>query len=167
MSRELPSYSRPILFTDWGFGVLRPSLQIILQNPENADLRTQPVPMLVDTGSDHCIFNEELAPEVGIDLEEDRPYQRTWVPGGGERLLKEWDVRVIAPQLGHAFLLRARFDRFQDNMNGLLGYGGFLRWMHIQFLFKESFRVFEIRSQRVGENGELVVGGVPVDSDLA
>lgn len=162
MSSGLPPYSRPVPFTDWGFGVLRPSLSIVIQHPETPDLRSSPVPMLVDTGADHCIFNIELAPVVGIDLDAEAPEQPTRVPGGGQRILKQWDVRVVAPQLGHSFLLKARFDEFHNNMNGVLGYGGFLRWMHIQFMFKEHFQVFEIRSRNAGG---VTYGGVPLMTD--
>ena len=76
-------------------------------------------------------------------------------------MLKAWEVVVYAPQLGHEFRLHARFDDFGNGINGLLGYGGFLRWMSVQFDFDQSFRVFEIRSQTL-ENG-ITSGGVRVD----
>lgn len=130
-----------------GMGVMRPCLYISIENPEQPHLRTQLIPMVMDTGSDQCVFARELAPEIGIDVDRDGGrVQRVFPLGGEPRLVREYKVQIVAPQIERRFLLLARFDTIGNGSNGVLGYGGFLNFLDVRFVFKTHFQVFDIRS---------------------
>ena len=143
-----------------GRGILRPCLYVVIENLDQPHLRTDPIPMVVDTGADHCIFARELAPEIGINVDGDGGrLQRVFPLGGEPRLIREYPVQITIPQIGHRFSLWARFDSFANGGNGVLGYGGFLSFLDIRFFYRERLQILDVRSKVTGDG--VGVGGFP------
>lgn len=159
-------YAQPIPYTNMGKNFLRPCLHVSVEDMHSKGRATGLVPMIVDTGSDLCIFSVHLAHSIGVnplDGGEDQ-LQDMWVAGGGKFTTAAWPVSIHVPQLGHRFDLSARFGQFNEGTNGVLGHQGFLKWMSIRFDYAESFCVEQIRSAE-GKNhrGETVtLGGIPL-----
>jgi hypothetical protein len=105
------------------------------------------IPMLVDTGGDQCIFATELAGQVGINLPLDTGPSHRVVGFGGSMTATEHRVFVVLPQLSLRFDVRARFGSFENSINGVLGYAGFLSWFDLRFSFQETFQILEVRSK--------------------
>lgn len=159
----MPDYARPIPYSKLGDNFMRPYVHVSLEDPRTPGRKTGLVPMVIDTGSDLCIFSANLAHAIGINPLDGGDMQEVWVAGGAKISLAAWPVRIHLPQIGHHFSLSARFGQFNEGINGVLGHQGFLRWLTIRFSYSESFVIEEIRSKQVtNQLGEpMTLGGVP------
>lgn len=149
----------PIPFQEFEGGIKRPCLYVRIEDPNNIRCKTNLVQMIVDTGSDLCIFDKTLADELEIDLRGAQE-QRIAVAGGGFATFQAWNVRIVLPQIGYHFLLSARFGQFHEGYSGILGRHGFLRWVEICFRFNEALWINEVNSR--DEWGAIPVGPRPV-----
>ncbi|MBY0399281.1 retropepsin-like domain-containing protein [Myxococcota bacterium] len=103
------------------------------------------VPFLIDTGSDRCLFDAELAHGVGIN-----PVDGGVVSGavglGGRVVTTLWPIEVEFAELGVSLRIHAEFtNSLPADANGLLGQSGFLdRFRSVCFQARE--RTFSIES---------------------
>lgn len=119
-----------------GLNIWRPYLYGRLRN-RSAGQFTLKLPMVIDTGSDRCLFDVELAHRIGINP----------VDGGnlagttgicGRIMTAFWPIEVEFPQLNRSFEIYAQFtNALPADVNGLLGNQGFLdRFSKVCFLPK-------------------------------
>ncbi len=105
--------------------------------------------MVVDSGADHCLFNNELAHERGLN-----PLEGGHVVGtsgvGGTAQTAVWPIEVVVDlvdlvDLHTRFTIWAQFAQLPPGANGLLGNHGFFdHFERLRFFPQE--RVFEIAS---------------------
>jgi len=115
-----------------GLNVWRPYVYVRLHN-RPADRVSNLVPMVLDTGSDHCLFNAELAHTVGMNpLDGGRVVGTQGVGGSAPTAL--WPVDLELPELDETFQVRAQFGQLPPGVNGLLGNHGFIdRFTRVAF----------------------------------
>lgn len=108
-----------------------------------ASRRSPWVPFLIDTGSDRCLFDAELAHGIGIN-----PVAGGVVSGavglGGRVVTTLWPIEVEFAELATTFLIQAEFtNSLPADANGLLGHSGFLdRFSSVCFRTRErSFSI--------------------------
>ncbi len=109
------------------------------------ELQTPLFPALVDTGSDLCMFDDQLLLLIGLNA-----YQMgtasTATGIGGIEQVSVLPVEVIFPDLQNAsWQIHARFKRMPETVPGVLGHAGFLGRMKSTFSHARTFELSEIR----------------------
>lgn len=140
MSATSPSYR--FKYTRAATGILRPMLRVELVH---TGLATPPVPVVLDTGSDRCMFDHELALLVGLNVYQAGSTSRATGIGGSEEIAL-FPIEVRFPDLGDAsWQIMAQFKKLPDGINGVLGHAGFLGRMTATFHRAESFELSNIK----------------------
>lgn len=103
----------------------RPYLYVRLVN-ESAGRKTNPVPMVVDTGADRCLFSAELAHSVGVNPTDGGMLSGT-TGVGGSTTTAFTPIALEIPDLNITIRIQAEFTNgLPKGTNGLLGNSGFL-----------------------------------------
>jgi len=108
--------------------------------------------MLLDTGSDGCMFDDRLALLVGVNV---------YLAGsagsatgiGGAEAIAVFPIEIEFPSLdGLSWSVFAQFKRLPDGLNGVLGHAGFLGRLTACFSRAETFTLSDMK--RGGEHAE-------------
>jgi hypothetical protein len=120
-----PEYRRPLLF-----GVLR-----------REDRFTPPVSMLLDTGSDFCMFDTLLATQfLGLDIA--TLGERTTISGiEGESSVYIHPIQIHIRDLGKTFNIEKAYFGKLAFTAGILGHNGFLDQINVKFSKSKSFEI--------------------------
>jgi hypothetical protein len=103
------------------------------------------IPALLDTGSDHCLFDHELAISVGMNLATDGALDEV-VGIGGREFIAVAPIEIVIPELGNlAWRIYAQFKSLRHGTPAILGHGGFLQFMRASFLYATDFELTGIR----------------------
>lgn len=117
-----------------GINVWRPYVYGRLVN-RSANRKTLARPMIIDTGSDRCLFDATLAHEIGVNPTSGGVLSET-SGVGGRATTALWPIEIEFPQLGRGFEIFAEFtNALPPDVNGLLGNSGFLdRFSRVCFM---------------------------------
>lgn len=121
MSETIRSYT--FKYTRTHNDILRPMLRVKLRHRGK---ETPSVFVVVDTGADRCMFDDQLALLVGINVSRDGASSRVVGIGGSEEAAV-FPIDVVFPDLDNAaWEIQAQSKRLPDGFSGMLGHGGFL-----------------------------------------
>lgn len=123
-------------------GTHRPVLRICLRHEGRT---TTLIPALLDTGSDHCLFDHELAISVGLNPATDGALDQVMGIGGPE-LIAVAPIEIAVPALGDlTWRIHAQFKSLRGGIPAILGHGGFLQFMRASFSHATDFELGDIR----------------------
>lgn len=102
-------------------------------------------PVVVDTGSDGCMFDHSLALLVGLNV-----YQSGVIATAngirGPEEIAIYPIEVVFPDLDDAsWEIMAQFKALPHGLNGILGHAGFLGRMRATFSFGREFELWAIK----------------------
>ena len=100
---------------------------------------------LVDTGSDLCMFDDQLLLLLGLNAYQIGA-QSTATGIGGVEQVSVFPIEVVFPALNNAaWEIHARFKRMPESVPGVLGHAGFLGRMKASFSHAKTFELSEIK----------------------
>lgn len=125
--------------------VNRPHIDVVLRRPPGF---TPTVSVVIDTGSDFCIFDFELARSIGFDPS--TVGKKTSLEGIGAAV-DAWivPVSVYVVKLKRAFEIDGYFCVLRRGIFGVLGHRGFLEHFETRFARAEYFEITDERPAEV------------------
>ena len=127
-------------YARYGGGVLRPVIPIKLKNG-NQEIDYQ---VLVDSGADICLFDEEIGRAIGIDVKSGKPREVFGV-GGKASIYYLHKIEIIVG--GHVYYIKAGFMvnvAGRVMRYGVVGQRGFFDIFVVKFdLLKEEVELKE------------------------
>ena len=107
--------------------------------------QTPTFPAIVDTGSDLCMFDDQLLLLIGLNAYQIGS-QSTATGIGGIEQVSVFPIEVVFPDLNHAsWEIHARFKRMPESVPGVLGHAGFLGRMKASFFYAKTFEPSQIK----------------------
>lgn len=122
--------------------VLRP---LILVQLRHAGQMSYAVPAIIDTGSDRCMFDHELALSIGMNPYQDGQEAEAVGIGGAERIAVAPIELVIPAFEGQSWRIFAQFKRLPEGAPAILGHAGFLGRTRATFTRGREFELAEIK----------------------
>lgn len=100
---------------------------------------------IVDTGSDLCMFDDQLLLLLGLNAYQIGA-QSTAIGIGGAEQVAVFPIEVVFPALNNAaWEIHARFKRMPESVPGVLGHAGFLGRMRASFAHAKTFELSEVK----------------------
>jgi hypothetical protein len=108
----------------------------------NDGRRTNPVPMVVDTGSDHCVFSPDIAALLGIDVTLGQASRTKALGGTVTSFVWPPPLYMLFPDIDLTFRVIATFAPLPPGTNGLLGSANFLNnFRRVVFVPRDRFEL--------------------------
>lgn len=130
-----------IPYQKWLDGIERPLIDIELMLPNNKLHRTK---ALVDSGADSCVFDIEIAQNLGVDLSN---YRVSKAIAAGGNTFKSIDVPLFIKFQDKEIKVRASCCSFRDDKGQLIGMNllgrDFFKYFKITFYEKRKIMIFE------------------------
>ena len=119
--------------------IRRPIIEIIIKFENNFAI----YPVLIDSGSDYCIFNTELAIDLGIKLQNTKIKFRGV---GKDQIIGRWGEVVIKIE-SNSYKTKALFAKISQFGHGILGQQGFFD--HFDVKLRHQKQTIEIEPTRI------------------
>ena len=124
-------------------GIKRPIIPIILKSKDKFIY----YPVLVDSGSDYCIFSIEIAQHLGINLGKKRVGLLSLGKGKLFGRLGKVEIRIAEK----FFIIESIFADISEFGHGILGQKGFFSNFDVKFSYKNE--TIEINASRFASKG--------------
>lgn len=138
-------------FKDFGHGVFRPHVPILINNPLDKLSKPFKISALLDTGADSCVFPKGIADLTGHNLKGDGVESHI-SQGVGEQTTSVWkhtfEIKLLSPTDYNKVIWKSKNTLVgcleHDCTPPLLGTKGFLEYFNIRFNYKTHKIIIEL-----------------------